>query len=72
MEDFQNYFRMPEPVYEELLCLVTSIIAKQDTCMREAISPHERLSVTLRFLRILYIFIILLYYFIYFCLCNHR
>ncbi|KAI8432786.1 hypothetical protein MSG28_013744 [Choristoneura fumiferana] len=29
---------------------VTPIIAKQDTCMREAISPHERLSATLRFL----------------------
>nr|CAI5861218.1 unnamed protein product [Callosobruchus analis] len=63
---------MPEPVYEELLRLVTPIIAKQDTCMREAILPHERLSVTLRFLIILYIFIILSYYFIYFCLCNHR
>ncbi|KAF9405816.1 hypothetical protein HW555_013598 [Spodoptera exigua] len=49
-EDFQNYFRMPEPVYEELWCLVTPIIAKQDTCMREAISPRERLSATLRFL----------------------
>nr|CAI5831723.1 unnamed protein product [Callosobruchus analis] len=41
---------MPEPVYEELLRLVTPIIAKQDTCMREAISQHERLRVTLRFL----------------------
>jgi hypothetical protein len=42
-EDFHNYSRMPELVYEELLRLVTPIIAKQDTCMREAISPHERL-----------------------------
>ncbi|CAH1992807.1 unnamed protein product [Acanthoscelides obtectus] len=41
---------MPELVYEELLRLVTPIIAKQDTCMREAISPHERLSATSRFL----------------------
>ena len=48
-EDFHNYFRMPELVYEQLLRLVTPIIAKQDTCMRDAISPHERLSVTLRF-----------------------
>ncbi|CAH1991540.1 unnamed protein product [Acanthoscelides obtectus] len=49
-KDFHNYFRMPELVYEELLRLVRPIIAKQDTCMREAISPHERLSATLRFL----------------------
>ena len=40
---------MPELVYEELLRLVTPIIGKQDTCMSEAISPHERWSVTLRF-----------------------
>ena len=37
MEDFHNYFRMPELVFEEILRLVTPITAKQDTCMREAI-----------------------------------
>ena len=41
---------MPELVHEEILRLVRPIIAKQDSCMREAISPQERLSVTLRFL----------------------
>lgn len=33
-----------------LLALVTPLIKKHDTVMREAISPHERLSATLRFL----------------------
>lgn len=48
--DWSNYLRMTEDAYLELLQLVTPIIKKQDTNMRQAISPHERLSATLRFL----------------------
>ena len=48
--DWRNYLRMDEETYEMLLSLVTPYIAKQNTCMRSAISPHERLSATLRFL----------------------
>ncbi|CAK1587984.1 unnamed protein product [Parnassius mnemosyne] len=41
---------MDEKTYLTLLSKVTPLIQKQDTIMRTAISPHERLSVTLRFL----------------------
>lgn len=41
---------MDEDTYIELLNLVTPLIKKQDTVMRKAITPHERLSTTLRFL----------------------
>lgn len=36
--------------YIYLLELVTPHIKKENTCMRAAISPHERLTATLRFL----------------------
>lgn len=36
--------------YLELLSLVSPLIKKNDTVMRSAISPHERLSATVRFL----------------------
>lgn len=48
--DFQNYLRMTETVYKKLLSLVSPFIKKKDTVMRSAISPHERLTATLRFL----------------------
>lgn len=48
--DWFNYLRMDEERYRNLLSLVTPLIEKQDTCMRKAISPHERLTATLRFL----------------------
>ena len=48
--DFQNYLRMSENVYQKLLSLVSPFIKKKDTVMRSAISPHERLTATLRFL----------------------
>lgn len=41
---------MSKNVYIELLKLVTPLIARQDTTMRSAITTHERLSATLRFL----------------------
>ena len=49
-EDYLNYLRMDEPTFLELLSLVTKIIVKQDTMMRTAITPQERLTCTLRYL----------------------
>ncbi|KAK9879019.1 hypothetical protein WA026_003832 [Henosepilachna vigintioctopunctata] len=48
--DWLNYLRMDEDAYLLLLQLVTPFVKKQNTNMREAITPHERLSATLRFL----------------------
>lgn len=48
--DFRNYLRMDEDAYKQLLLLVTPLIEKKDTVMRKSISPHERLTATLRFL----------------------
>ena len=44
-----NFLRM-QLQSEELLAKVTPIIEKRDIRMRESISPHERLAITLRFL----------------------
>ncbi|CAD7078115.1 unnamed protein product [Hermetia illucens] len=41
---------MDSETYNELLRKVSPFIKKQDTIMRDAISPNERLSATLRFL----------------------
>lgn len=49
-EDWFNYLRMDEDTYLELLQKVSPHIIKQDTHLREAITPHERLTVTLRYL----------------------
>lgn len=48
--DWRNFLRMDEQTYFKLLGLVTPIIKKQDTNMRQAITAHERLCATLRFL----------------------
>ena len=49
-DDWFNYMCMDHDTYLELLSQVSPLIEKMDTCVREAISPHERLSATLRFL----------------------
>lgn len=49
-KDFQNYFRMTNTCFQEMLNVIGPAIAKQDTVMRQAISVEERLSLTLRFL----------------------
>lgn len=49
-QDWFNYLRMDEETYLELLNLVTPLIKKEDTHLREAISPHERLTATLRYI----------------------
>lgn len=48
--DWKNYLRMDEDTYNHLLSLVTPLITKKDTVMRQCITPHERLAATLRFL----------------------
>lgn len=48
--DWMNYLRMDAGTYEELLVLVSPLIIKKDTVMRAAITPHERLTATLRYL----------------------
>lgn len=49
-KDFNNYLRMNESIYEELLQLISPKIYKRDTHLRDAISVNQRLSITLRFL----------------------
>ena len=49
-DDWFNYMRMNHETYLELLNQVSPFIEKKDTRLREVISPHERLSATLRFL----------------------
>lgn len=48
--DFINYLRMDQQTFHELLNLVSPVIHRQDTNMRNAISAEERLTATLRFL----------------------
>ncbi|KAJ8929230.1 hypothetical protein NQ314_018109 [Rhamnusium bicolor] len=50
VEDFKNYFRMSDSSYDKLLTMVTPYLKKQDTHMRQAITPDEKLALTLRFL----------------------
>lgn len=45
---FFNYFRMSESSFENLLALVGPRITYQDTRLRLAVGPEERLAVTLR------------------------
>lgn len=49
-EDYRNYLRMSGDTYDELLAKVKPFIERQNTFMRDSISPNERLSATLRFL----------------------
>ncbi|XP_050294537.1 uncharacterized protein LOC126734825 [Anthonomus grandis grandis] len=48
--DWHNYLRMDENTYGKLLRLVTPLIERKNTHLRQCISPHERLTATLRFL----------------------
>jgi len=49
-KDWHNFLRMSESTYLTLLSMVSPLIQKKDTAMRQAITPHERLTATLRFL----------------------
>uniref|UniRef100_A0A182PX58 DDE Tnp4 domain-containing protein n=1 Tax=Anopheles epiroticus TaxID=199890 RepID=A0A182PX58_9DIPT len=48
--DWQNYLRMEEASYLWLLKQISSSIKRENTQLRTSITPHERLSATLRFL----------------------
>lgn len=48
--DYRNYLRMDEDTFNHLLSLVGEHLRKQDSVMRQAIPPEERLIATLRFL----------------------
>ncbi|CAH2003155.1 unnamed protein product [Acanthoscelides obtectus] len=50
MNSYANFLRMSNKDYEYLLQKVEPLIRKQDTHLRLAISPSERLMLTLRFL----------------------
>lgn len=47
---FQSFLRMSPSTYDDLLGLIEPLISRSDTNMREAISAHEKLVVTLRYL----------------------
>lgn len=49
-DDFKNYLRMDENTFNYLLSLVKVHLTKQDTVMRKAIPPEERVIATLRYL----------------------
>lgn len=49
-ECFRQFHRLDRQSFESVLALISPYITKQNTNMRDCISPGERLSVTLRFL----------------------
>lgn len=48
--DLRGLQRMDKSDFDNLLAMVASLIKRQDTKFRQAITPIERLMVTLRFL----------------------
>ena len=46
---FQQYFRMSPSVFEELVNAVGPYIEKMNTTFRTAISPQQRIAITLRY-----------------------
>lgn len=49
-EMYKKYFRMTPEGFKTILEKIRPLIYKMDTVMRKAITPAERLAVTLRFL----------------------
>ncbi|XP_014246904.1 protein ANTAGONIST OF LIKE HETEROCHROMATIN PROTEIN 1-like [Cimex lectularius] len=47
---YKNFTRMSPSDFDQLLTMIASKISRQDTTMRPAISPQDRLALTLRFL----------------------
>ena len=47
---YRNFVRMDSSTFELLHNMVAPIIQRQNTVMRESISPGERIAITLRFL----------------------
>jgi hypothetical protein len=50
--DYSNYLRMSEDNVISLLEKIRSLIEKEDTVLRTAITAEERLAITIRFLAI--------------------
>ncbi|XP_036347403.1 uncharacterized protein LOC118756767, partial [Rhagoletis pomonella] len=50
LSDYENYFRISTESFDHILELISPYITKQDTVMRAAISPKEKLAVTLHYL----------------------
>ncbi|CAH2009892.1 unnamed protein product [Acanthoscelides obtectus] len=48
--DLNNYLRMDDMCFNELLSMVKPFISKKNTKMRKSITAEERLIVTLRYL----------------------
>ncbi|KAL1487901.1 hypothetical protein ABEB36_015286 [Hypothenemus hampei] len=48
-EAYRNHLRMSEEKFDELLLKIKNHVKKQDTVMRQAISPKLKLQITLRF-----------------------
>ncbi|XP_068121499.1 uncharacterized protein [Hyperolius riggenbachi] len=46
-EDYRNYLRMSDTVFQRLLGIVRPYTQKEDTCMRKAITAEQRLMATL-------------------------
>lgn len=49
-QDFRRYMRIDSDSFDFLLKLVRPLIKKQDTLMRQAVSPENRLLATLKYL----------------------
>ena len=49
-DDFRNFLRMSDPVFQQLLALVSPYFTRQHTVMREAITAEQRLVATLCYL----------------------
>ena len=47
---YRNFVRMDSTSFETLINMMGPKVKRQDTVMRKAISPGERLAITLRFL----------------------
>ena len=48
--DFRNWMRLDEASFYDILNRIKPYIQKQNTVMRESISPQQRLAVTLRYM----------------------
>lgn len=59
---FYTYFRMSKDTFDFLLQRLDTDLRKQDTCMRKAISPEEKLAITIRQEKLIILFIILIYW----------
>ncbi|GFT14166.1 uncharacterized protein TNCV_2677081 [Trichonephila clavipes] len=49
-ESYFNFFRLSPQLFDNLLSIIGSVIAKKDTNYRDIIQPKDRLASTLRYL----------------------